>query len=126
MSKASEKLSLKGFLATGQRFPGIGNGVIQDVLFNSGLHPKMKIKDCDEAKLRFLYEKLVVGVREMIALGGRNNEKDLFGIPGGYQVLMTSSQLKNPCINCSGSIIKENYLGGSIYYCPHCQPMKNV
>jgi formamidopyrimidine-DNA glycosylase len=126
MSKANEKLSLKAFLATEQRFPGVGNGVIQDVLFKAGLHPKTKIKDCDEAKLRLLYEKLVSGIREMVALGGRNNEKDLFGMPGGYEVLMTSAQLKNPCRNCSGNIVKENYMGGSIYFCPHCQPMKNV
>jgi formamidopyrimidine-DNA glycosylase len=126
MSKANEKLSLKAFLATEQRFPGIGNGVIQDVLFKAGLHPKTKIKDCDDAQLRVLYEKLVSGIREMIALGGRNNEKDLFGDVGGYEVLMTSAQLKNPCRNCSGNIVKENYMGGSIYFCPHCQPMKNV
>lgn len=126
LSKANEKLSLKAFLATEQRFPGIGNGVIQDVLFKAGLHPKMKIKDCSESQLRRLYEKLVSLVREMAALGGRNNERDLFGIPGGYEVLMTNSQIKNPCRNCTGRIIKESYMGGSIYYCPNCQPMKNV
>jgi formamidopyrimidine-DNA glycosylase len=126
MSKANEKLSLKAFLATEQRFPGIGNGVIQDVLFKAGLHPKTKIRDCNEVRLRMLYEKLVSLVREMGALGGRNNEKNLFGLPGGYEVLMTSAQLKNPCRNCSGTIVKENYMGGSIYFCPFCQPMKNV
>ena len=125
MSKAIDKLSLKAFLATEQRFPGIGNGVIQDVLFKVGLHPKLKIRDCSEDQLRKLYGKLAGTVREMVALGGRNNEKDLFGMPGGYEVLMTSTQLKNPCRNCSGSIVKENYMGGSIYYCPRCQPLKN-
>lgn len=126
MSKATDKLSLKAFLATEQRFPGIGNGVIQDVLFKVGLHPKLKIRDCSEDQLRKLYEKLASTLREMVALGGRNNEKDLFGIPGGYEVLMTSSQLKNPCRNCSGSIVKENYMGGSIYFCPRCQPLKTI
>lgn len=124
MSKAIGKLSLKAFLATEQRFPGIGNGVIQDVLFKVGLHPKLKISDCSEEQLRNLYGKLAGTVREMVALGGRNNEKDLFGMPGGYEVLMTSTQLKNPCRNCSGSIVKENYMGGSIYFCPQCQPLK--
>jgi formamidopyrimidine-DNA glycosylase len=126
MAKANEKLSLKAFLATEQRFPGIGNGVIQDILFKSGLHPKLKIRDCDDSQLRKLYEKLVTTIREMVALGGRNNETDLFGMPGGYEVLMTSAQLKNPCRNCSGSITKESYMGGSIYFCPRCQPLKNV
>jgi formamidopyrimidine-DNA glycosylase len=125
MSKANEKLSLKAFLATEQRFPGIGNGVIQDVLFKAGLHPKTKIRDCDDSQLRKLYEKLITTIREMVALGGRSNEKDLFGVSGGYEVLMTNIQLKNPCRNCSGNIVKENYMGGSIYFCPHCQPLKN-
>ena len=126
MSKATDKLSLKAFLATEQRFPGIGNGVIQDVLFKVGLHPKMRIRDCSEDQLMKLYEKLSSTVREMVALGGRSNEKDLFGIPGSYEVLMTSTQLKNPCRKCSGSIVKENYMGGSIYYCPQCQPLKTM
>lgn len=32
-------LSPKAFFATEQRFPGIGNGVLQDILFDAGLHP---------------------------------------------------------------------------------------
>jgi formamidopyrimidine-DNA glycosylase len=126
MSKVESKLSLKAFLATQQRFPGVGNGVIQDVLFRAGLHPKLKITDCSEVQLKTLYEKLVSVIRQMSLLGGRNNEKDLFGNLGGYEVLMTNSQLKNPCKNCMGNIVKENYMGGSIYYCPNCQPMKRI
>ncbi len=126
ISKASDNMSIKAFLATQQRFPGIGNGVIQDVCFYAGLHPKTKIKDCSESELRHLYEKLVSTVREMIALGGRDNEKDLMDHPGGYKVLMSNAQLKNPCTKCSGSILKENYMGGSIYFCPRCQPMKKA
>lgn len=37
------KYSLKAFLATEQRIPGFGNGVLHDVLFHAGLHPKKKI-----------------------------------------------------------------------------------
>lgn len=34
---------MKAFLAAEQRFPGIGNGVLQDILLESGIHPKRKI-----------------------------------------------------------------------------------
>jgi formamidopyrimidine-DNA glycosylase len=37
------KLSLKTFLATEQRIPGLGNGCLQDILFNAKLHPKRKV-----------------------------------------------------------------------------------
>ncbi|MDF2986305.1 MAG: glycosylase/AP lyase, DNA-binding, partial [Eubacterium sp.] len=37
-------LSAKALLATEQRIPGLGNGVLQDILFNAGIHPKRKVK----------------------------------------------------------------------------------
>lgn len=40
---SAEKLSAKAVLATEQRIPGIGNGVLQDILYNAGLHPKRKV-----------------------------------------------------------------------------------
>ena len=38
-----QKLSLKAFLATEQRIPGLGNGILQDILFNAKMHPKKKV-----------------------------------------------------------------------------------
>lgn len=39
----AQKLRVKAFLATEQRIPGLGNGVLQDILFNAKVHPKTKI-----------------------------------------------------------------------------------
>jgi len=39
-SPEAGKLSMKALLATEQRVPGLGNGVLQDILFNARLHPK--------------------------------------------------------------------------------------
>jgi len=39
-----EGLSVKALLATEQRIPGLGNGVLQDILYNAGTHPKRKVK----------------------------------------------------------------------------------
>lgn len=41
--EGTEKLSAKAFLATEQRIPGLGNGVLQDILYLSGIHPKRKM-----------------------------------------------------------------------------------
>ena len=57
--------------------------------------------------------------------GGRDTEKDLFGNFGKYKTILSKNTYKNPCPNCGGTITKEAYLGGSVYYCQICQPLKN-
>ena len=44
----AQKLSLKALLATKQRIPGLGNGVLQDILFNAKMHPKRKVNRLSE------------------------------------------------------------------------------
>jgi formamidopyrimidine-DNA glycosylase len=56
--------------------------------------------------------------------GGRDTEKDLYGLCGGYITRMSSKTASKPCPACGHEIIKEAYMGGSIYYCEHCQPCK--
>jgi formamidopyrimidine-DNA glycosylase len=51
------KLSLKAFLATEQRIPGLGNGVLQDILFNARMHPKRKVSTLSEEDHPFSYGK---------------------------------------------------------------------
>ena len=57
----------------------------------------------------------------MVNLGGRNSEKDLFDSFGGYERLMHSKVANTPCPNCETLIVKKQYGGGSIYFCPECQ-----
>ncbi|ULQ60523.1 hypothetical protein K7I13_04280 [Brucepastera parasyntrophica] len=45
-------MSAKGFLATEQRIPGLGNGVLQDILFNARVNPKTKIQFLDTGEKR--------------------------------------------------------------------------
>lgn len=123
MVSASEvqKLSAKAFLATEQRIPGLGNGVLQDILFHAGINPKTKIKSLSEEKKGLLFEQIKTVLAEMTTLGGRDTEKDLFGNPGGYKTAMSKNSMNLGCPVCGGSIKKESYLGGSIYYCENCQ-----
>lgn len=116
-----EKLSLKAFLATNQRIPGLGNGVLQDILFNAGYHPKKKINSLDENDKNRLFIAITKTISRMAELGGRDTEKDLYGKPGGYLSILCKNTLHNPCQRCGSEIIKESYLGGSIYYCSGCQ-----
>jgi len=60
-------------------------------------------------------------LKAMTSAGGRSTEKDLFGQPGGYQVRLSAETKGTPCPRCGTEIVKEAYLGGSIYTCPECQ-----
>lgn len=121
-SESKPALSVKAFLATQQRFPGIGNGVLQDILFRSGLHPKRKISTLSKEQQDKLCRDISAVLSEMSEGGGRDTEKDLYGRPGLYHTRMSKLSYAAPCPACGGAITKEAYLGGSVYYCPHCQP----
>ena len=85
-------LSAKAFLATEQRFPGLGNGVLQDILFAARIHPKRKLRNLTEAERERLLSAVVSVLGEMTAQGGRDTEKDLFGRVGGYATKMSKTR----------------------------------
>ncbi len=116
-------LSAKAYLATEQRFPGIGNGALQDILLNAGVHPKRKIGSLSPEEQTRLLEATVSTLREMTDLGGRDTEKDFYGNPGGYRTKLSKNTLAFPCPQCGGALVKEAYLGGAVYYCSRCQPL---
>jgi formamidopyrimidine-DNA glycosylase len=115
------KLSAKAFLATEQRIPGLGNGVLQDILWKARIHPKRKISGLDGEEIEQMYAALKSVLREMTVQGGRDTERDLFGNPGGYQTILSKNTVDTPCPSCGTLIRKESYLGGSIYVCESCQ-----
>jgi formamidopyrimidine-DNA glycosylase len=119
--EGTAKLSLKAFLATQQRIPGLGNGVLQDTLFNAKMHPKKKAGTLSVADQRILFDSVKNTLSEMTAKGGRDTENDLFGRPGAYKAKLSKNTVAQPCPLCLTPIKKEAYLGGSIYYCPNCQ-----
>lgn len=118
---AADSLSVKAFLATEQRIPGLGNGVLQDILFHAALHPKRKISTLQEKDWERLYRCVLSVLRDMETGGGRDTEKNLFGEYGLYKTVLSKKTVGSPCPVCGTRIEKAAYLGGSIYFCPHCQ-----
>ena len=124
LAGAKQNLSTKAFLATEQRIPGLGNGVLQDILFRAGIHPKRKLATLSDEDADRLFGTVKSLLTEMTGRNGRDTEKDLFGRNGGYRVQLSRNTCAEPCPVCGGSIVKESYLGGAVYYCPRCQPLK--
>ena len=116
-----QKLSLKAFLATEQRIPGLGNGVLQDILYNCKLHPKEKVNNITTRQRDSLYHTIITTLKEMADNNGRDTEKDLFSQKGKYQTKMSKNSVGKTCDRCGSVIIKKSYLGGSIYFCDGCQ-----
>lgn len=120
-SREKPSLSVKALLATQKRIPGIGNGVLQDILFQAGIHPKRKLQSIGEEEKVRLYHSIKTTLKEMRDRGGRDTERDLFNRPGGYKTILSAKTIKYPCKRCGGTLVRESYLGGNVYYCPVCQ-----
>lgn len=116
-----QKKSAKAFLATNQMIPGLGNGVLQDILYLARVHPKTKIAALSQTKREELFGHVKEVLQEIYRQGGRCSEKDLFDRKGGYVPYLSKDTVGTRCVHCGDYILKENYLGGSIYYCNTCQ-----
>ena len=115
------KTSLKYMLISEPGVAGVGNGCLQDILFNAGLHPKRPVVSLSEEERQLLYKALCETLQRMSDQGGRDNETDLFGNPGGYKRILGTHAVGKPCPRCGGIIEKAAYLGGAVFYCPDCQ-----
>lgn len=120
-SEEKQKKTAKAFLATEQTIPGLGNGVLQDILFKARIHPKTHINTLSDEQKEELYYCIKSILNEIYQAKGRNSETDLFGINGNYIPFLSKDTYNKPCPVCGETIRKETYLGGSIYYCLQCQ-----
>ncbi len=121
LTAESRKLSAKAFLATEQRIPGLGNGTLQDILWQCGIHPRCKMSSLDDTELERMYTAVKTGLADMAERGGRDTERDIYGNPGGYQTVMSKKNDGRPCPRCGGTITRSAYLGGNVYTCDSCQ-----
>jgi len=120
-AQGNEGLSAKALLATEQRIPGLGNGVLQDILYNARIHPKKKVKTFTDTDKDNIFDSIKSTLAQMVVEGGRDTEKDLFGRFGGYKTKLSKKTVDTECETCGSRIKKEAYMGGSIYFCEGCQ-----
>lgn len=120
---APVKTSAKALIGTEQRIPGLGNGCLQDILFNAGINPQTKTGALSSTETEKLYASLKNTLSKMAEQGGRDTEKDIFNKPGGYRTLMSSKTYMHPCPECGGPVTRKAFLGGNVYFCGQCQPV---
>lgn len=115
------KRSVKSLLTQDQLVPGIGNSILQDILFHAKLHPKYPIQKLTPTQIKSLYDTIQEVIHQAISQGGRSDETDLYGQCGHYRRILNSQSVGQPCPVCGAIIEKSSYLGGACYFCPSCQ-----
>jgi formamidopyrimidine-DNA glycosylase len=104
----------------------VGNGYLQDILFRAKLHPKQRAVNLTHAQKDALYDTIRETLAEAVVLDGRDTERDLHNHPGRYQRLLDSRTVGQPCPLCHTPLEKIHFLGGAAYFCPQCQPEREL
>lgn len=116
-----DRRSIKYFVISEPGISGIGNGYLQDILFRAKIHPRKRSVDITETEKRGLHKAIREILRQAVELGGRDTERDLHNRRGGYERILYSKKVGQPCPECETPIHKIQYLGGASYFCPSCQ-----
>jgi formamidopyrimidine-DNA glycosylase len=116
-----DKRSIKYFAISEPGIFGVGNGYLQDILFRAKIHPRKRSIDITNSERRALYKAIRMTLKQAVELGGRDTERDLYNHRGGYQRILHSKMVGQPCPECGTPIVKIQYLGGAAYFCPSCQ-----
>lgn len=116
-----EKKAIKAVLNMQSEISGLGNGYINDILYEAKIHPKKKVSELKDDEKKKLYDNTVKIVKSAIKGAGSSDEYDLFGKPGNYKRIMDKNSVGTKCKRCGAKIVKTNVLGSSAYTCPDCQ-----
>lgn len=122
--KADEVCSVKYFMISKPGVLGVGNGCLQDILWQARLHPRRRAVSLSVAEQQALYVAIRTTLQKMVDGGGRDSDYDLYDKPGGYRRILHSKVVGQPCPACSTPIEKAAYLGGAVYFCPQCQALE--
>lgn len=117
----NKRVSAKYFIISEPGIWGVGNGCLQDILYRAKIHPKRQVTSLSNKERETLHATIRQTLAEMVELGGRDSEHDLYNKRGRYQRILHSKIVGKPCNECGTPIKKIQYLGGAVYFCPSCQ-----
>ncbi|MDX1672015.1 MAG: DNA-formamidopyrimidine glycosylase family protein [Balneolaceae bacterium] len=93
---------------------GIGNECSEEILYQSGIHPKTKIKELSDDQLKTVYEQLHYVVETKTEAG-----TGLEGLPDHW--ILKHREDGAECPKCGGTINRIEVGGRGTYICPECQ-----
>lgn len=113
--KLKESRSMvKSFLMNQSSICGIGNVYSDEMLYQAGIHPKIKSGKLSEVRIGELYRKMKHVLQMAI-----DKEADVSRMPGSW--LLPNREEGADCPGCNGKIRTIKVTGRTAYYCPSCQ-----
>jgi len=116
---AGRRGQIKSALMDQSLIAGIGNVYSDEILFQSGVHPRTQVSTLGSGALHTLYETMVCVLRTAIDKGA-GSQALIDQLPGGW--LLPHRQDGATCPRCGGEICSAKAAGRHAYYCPACQP----
>lgn len=106
---------IKPLLMNQSLFPGIGNWISDDALFQARIHPETDCSDLTLENFITLYEKIQHCIKTAIDL-----ECDYDHFPNDF--LINFRKDGEPCPRKNGTLQRIEVGGRGTYFCPECQP----
>ena len=97
LTKLQPAKSVKCFLATKNRIPGLDNVILHEILWEAQINPKSVMAALGHDEYRRIYAAIKKVFLAVIEAGGRDTEKDIFGNFGGYVTKASKNTLGKPC-----------------------------
>lgn len=119
-----KKKALKTALLDQTLVVGLGNIYVDEVLWQTKLHPLTPCNAVSFAKAKELHDNIIAELKMAIAAGGTTirSYTDAFENEGGFQFeLDVYGQTGKPCKRC-GTLIEKTVVGQrGTHFCPQCQ-----
>ena len=115
--------SLKEALMDQRTLAGLGNIQVSEALHRARLHPQrlgVSLSPDEVARLSS-----AIGEALRAALEGEDSPEPITYVEeGGENIFLVYDRAGEPCSNCGTSIERIVQGGRSMYFCPHCQPLR--
>lgn len=106
---------IKTTLMNQGKIAGIGNIYCDEILFQTGIHPKAKIKNISQEKREQMYDNTIEILETAI-----EKHADPEKLPNDY-IIPKRDEEDAKCPKCNSEIEKIRVNGRGTYYCPECQ-----
>lgn len=115
---------IKSYLLDQHFIAGIGNVYVQDILWESCLHPERKASSLNAPDIEQLHAAIQHVLQGGIEAGGGPGEKDVYGNSGQYMdVIQIGYRSDEPCPTCGSPISTIRVGQTTSYICPNCQSL---
>ena len=112
-----KKGMIKAVLTDQHEIAGIGNVYADEILYQSGIHPKTSTDQLTEKEVKLVFKNITMVLNKVIEADGERSE-----LPSSF--LAPHRKEGVDCPDCQGKVEKTTVSGRSTYFCPSCQKVK--